>query len=97
MAKYVTLYNFTDQGARAVKDSPARARAAVKVAESAGMKLIGLYYTVGPYDMVVVTEADDEKVANAFALSTASQGNVRSVTLRAWDIDEFEEIVGMMP
>ena len=97
MARYVTLYNFTDQGVRSVKDSPGRARAAVKLAEGAGMKLVGLYYTVGPYDMVAVTEADDEKVANAFALATASQGNVRSVTMRAWDLDEFDEIVGMMP
>jgi uncharacterized protein with GYD domain len=97
MAKYVTLYNFTDQGMRAVKDSPSRAKAAIEVAQAAGLEVVGLYYTVGPYDMVVVSEADDEKVANAFALSTGSQGNVRSVTMRAWDVDEFEEIVGMMP
>jgi uncharacterized protein with GYD domain len=97
MARYVTLYNFTDQGIRAVKESPARARAAIEVAQKAGMKVLGFYYTVGPYDMVVVSEADNEKVANAFALKTASQGNVRSVTMRAWDMDEFEEIVGLMP
>lgn len=97
MAKYVTLYSFTDQGMRAVKESPDRVRAATKVAEDVGMKVLGVYYTQGPYDLVVVSEGDDEKVATAFALGTASQGNVRSVTMRAWDPGEFEEIVGLMP
>lgn len=97
MATYVTLYQFTDQGIRDVKDSPGRARAAIQQAESRGMKVVGLYYTEGPYDLVVVSEADDERAAIAFALSTGAQGNVRSTTMRAWDLDEFEEIVGMMP
>jgi uncharacterized protein with GYD domain len=97
MAMYVTLYKFTDQGIRAVKDSPGRARTATEAAEKVGMKVVGLYYTQGPYDMVAVTEADDENVASAFALSLAAQGNVTSVTMRAWDIDEFEEIVGLIP
>jgi len=30
MALYVTLYNFTDQGIRAIKESPARLDAGVK-------------------------------------------------------------------
>ena len=97
MAKYVTLYSFTDQGMRAVKQSPARLKAAVAAAEGAGMKILGVYYTQGPHDLVVVSEAADEKVATAFALTTGAQGNVRSTTMRAWDPAEFEEIVGLMP
>ncbi|HUP51442.1 MAG TPA: GYD domain-containing protein [Longimicrobiales bacterium] len=97
MAKYVTLYSFTDQGVRAIKDTPGRARGAIEAAQKAGMKVHGLYYTQGPYDVVVVSEADDDKMAAAFALATASQGNVKSITMRAWDVDEFEEIVGLMP
>ena len=97
MARYLTLYSFTDQGIRAVKDSPSRARLAIQAAEKVGMKVVGLYYTQGPYDMAAVTEADDENVASAFALSLASQGNVTSVTMRAWDVDEFEKIVSLIP
>ena len=97
MARYVTLYNFTDQGIRNIKESPGRARAAIEAASQAGMHVLALYYTQGPYDLVVVSEADDEKVANAFALGTAAQGNVKSITMRAWDLDAFEEIVAMMP
>ena len=96
MARYVTLYQFTDQGVRNVKDSPARLKAAMKKAEGMGMKMIGAYYTEGPYDLIVISEAGDERAATAFALATAAQGNVRSTTMRAHDPDEFEAIVKMM-
>jgi uncharacterized protein with GYD domain len=97
MPKYATLYNFTQQGIKAVKESPARVKAAIEAAEGAGMKVLGVYYTQGPYDMVVISEASNEKAATAFALATAAQGNVTSITMQAWDPEEFEEIVGMMP
>jgi uncharacterized protein with GYD domain len=97
MAKYVTLYQFTDQGIRNLKDSPARLRAAIKKAEGLGMKMIAVYYTEGPYDLIAISEAPDEKVATAFALATAAQGNVRSTTMRAFDPDEFEAILKLMP
>ncbi|MGD8277449.1 MAG: GYD domain-containing protein [Gemmatimonadota bacterium] len=97
MARYLTLYNFTDQGVRAVKDSPVRLKSAIKRGNAAGAKVISAWYTEGPYDLVVITEADDEKTAAAFALSIAAQGNVRSTTMRAWMPEEFEEIVGRMP
>ena len=97
MALYITLYNFTDQGMRAIKESPARLAAGIEAAGSAGMKVLGAYYTQGPYDLVIVSEAQDENAATAFALGTASLGNVRSVTMRAWSPEEFSHIVSMMP
>ena len=97
MAKYVTLYQFTDQGIRNVKDSPARLKTAIQKAEGMGMKMIGAYYTQGAYDLIAISESADEKVATAFALATAAQGNVRSTTMRAYDPDEFQAIVKLMP
>ena len=97
MARFVTLYSFTDQGIRNIKESPSRVKAAIKKAESMGMKMIAVYYTEGAYDLVVISEASDEKAATAFALGTAAQGNVRSTTMRAFDVEEFEAIVKLMP
>ena len=97
MARYVTLYQFTDQGIRNVKDSPGRLKAAIKKAEKAGMKMLGVYYTEGAYDLIAISEAPDEKVATAFAIATAAEGNVRSTTMRAYTPDEFEGILKMMP
>lgn len=97
MAKYVTLYNFTDQGIRAVKQSPSRLKAGIEQAEAAGMKVLGAWYIEGPYDLVVISESANEKAALAFALAIAAQGNVRTTTLRAWDPADFEEVVGSIP
>ncbi len=97
MATYVTLYNFTEQGIRTVKQSPARLKAAMDAGKGAGVKVVAAYYTQGPYDLVVVSEADDESNATAFALGTAAQGNVHSVTMRAWDPDAFAKIVSLIP
>lgn len=96
MPRYVTLYQFTDQGIRNVKDSPGRLKAAVKKGEAIGMSIIGAYYTEGPYDLVVISEAADERAAMAFSLGVAAQGNVRSTTMRAYDADEFEGVVKMI-
>lgn len=97
MALYVTLYNFTDQGIRAVKQSPTRLQDGIAAAKAAGMKIHGAWYTEGPYDLVIVSESDDEKVATAFALGIAAQGNVRSTTMRAWTPDQFGDVVNGMP
>ena len=97
MAMYVTLYNFTDQGIRAVKESPARLKAGIEAAEAVGMKVLGAYYTQGPYDLVIISEASNEDAAAAFALGTAAQGNVRSVTMRAWSPEAFAGLVSQIP
>jgi uncharacterized protein with GYD domain len=97
MAFYVTLYNFTDQGLRAVKESPARLKAGIQAAEAAGVKVHGAYYTEGPYDLVVIAEGDDDDLGAALTLSQAAQGNVRTLMMRAWDADGFAKILSMMP
>lgn len=97
MAKYVTLYKLTQQGIADVKSAPARVKQAVAAWEGMGGTMLGIYSTQGPYDYVAITEAPDEEVAAAFALTLGSQGNVSTLTMRAFDMDEFESIVGKMP
>ncbi len=96
MTTFVTLYKFTDQGIRNVKDSPQRLNAAIKAFEAKGGKLHGAYYTVGEYDLVIIAEIADEKVGLAHTLATVSMGNVRSTTLLAHTPAEFAEIIKMM-
>jgi uncharacterized protein with GYD domain len=93
MALFLSLYKFTDQGIRDVKDSPKRLDAAIKAAEAMGIKVLGAYYTLGEYDLVVVSEVTKEEAAVAHTLATNSLGNVRSLTMRAFTPAEFEEIL----
>lgn len=52
---------------------------------------------MGPYDYVTVSESEDDEAAAAFSLSVGSLGNVTTLTMRAFDVEEFERIVGKIP
>lgn len=93
MATYVTLYNFTEQGLRNIKDTVKRAEAAKKAATAAGMTIKEILWTQGQYDMVGITEVADEAAGTAFELHTLKAGNVRTQTLRAFTAAEMEKIL----
>ena len=93
MPTYVSLVNFTDQGIRNFKDTPKRAQAFSDLVEQMGGKLTGIYWTLGAYDAVAITEAPDDETAFAAALKVSSLGNVRTTTLRGFDVEEIEAII----
>ncbi len=93
MPIFVTLYKFTDQGTKNIKDSPQRLNTAIKAFEKKGGKLIGAYYTVGEFDLVTIGEIADEQAGLAHTLGILSLGNVRSTTLRGYTASEFAEII----
>ena len=96
MGTYVTLINFTDQGIRNIKESPARQAAAAKLAESMGAAMKAAYWTVGQYDMVVVFEGPEDALA-ACMYKIGSMGNVRTCCMRAFTPDEMQKIVAKIP
>ena len=97
MPTYVTLFKWTGQGAKDVKNAPARFQASKKLVESLGGKTLGLYVTMGEYDIVAVTEGPSDEAAAATALSIASKGNASTTTMRAFTESEFSEIVRKVP
>jgi uncharacterized protein with GYD domain len=95
MATFISLINWTDQGIKDFRDSPKRADAFAQLVAKAGGTVKGLYWTVGPYDLVAISEAPDAESATAVLLQVGSLGNVRSTTLQAFDREGFERILGM--
>jgi len=93
MARYVTLYNFTEQGLRNIKDTVKRAEAAKKAGSEVGIKIKEIVWTQGQYDLIAISEAPDEATANAFLLSMLKAGNLRAQTLRAFTAAEMEKIL----
>ena len=93
MPTYVTLFKWTEQGVKDIKKAPARFEASKKLTESMGGKVLGLYVTMGDYDIVAVTEGPNDEVASAVALSIALKGNARTTTMRAFTESEFAQIV----
>jgi uncharacterized protein with GYD domain len=90
---YITLLSWTDQGIRAYQQTAERAEAFAAALEKLGGKLVNIYWTVGPYDLVGIVEAPDDETATAALLRLGEVGNVRSTTLRAFGRDEVEGII----
>ncbi len=90
MPLYVTLFKFTEQGRKTIKDSPKRVREASAAIEKMGGKVLRVVYTTGQYDLVAFVEGSEE-LALTFAAGTASLGNVVGETLHAYSIEEFEK------
>jgi uncharacterized protein with GYD domain len=97
MPAYVSLINFTEQGVHSVKETVKRARAAAKAYEQANGRVIGAWWTLGPYDAILITEAPDDEMATRMLLALGMQGNVRTMTMRAFSEEEMERIVQGLP
>lgn len=93
MTTYILLTNWTDQGARNVKDSPARLDTARKLLRDMGGDFKAFFMTMGKYDMVIVCEAPDDAVLARFCLQLAMLGNVRTQTLKAFPEAAYREII----
>lgn len=93
MPIYVTLGNFTDQGIRNFKDTPKRAQAFKEMVQQLGGTLKDIYWTMGTYDLVAITEFPDDETATSAALKVAALGNVRTTTLRGFGMDDIQTIV----
>ncbi len=97
MSAYITLFNFTDQGIKSVKDTVNRAKAAKEAATAAGGRIIGIWWTLGQYDGIIISEAPDDEAASRQLLGAGMQGNIRTTTLRAFSEDEMTRIVQGLP
>ncbi len=97
MATFISLLGWTDQGMRSVKRTTARAKAFKGMAQKVGVTVKDIYWTVGPYDLVLVMEAPDEGMVTSLLLSLGALGNVRTQTLRGFSAEEMTRIIAKMP
>ena len=92
MPAYITLGNFTDQGARAIKDSPDRFEAFKALAEGAGVTIKSVHWTTGAYDMVLVSEGPEDALMT-LTMKMAAIGNIRTQTMRGFSLAEMRKLV----
>jgi uncharacterized protein with GYD domain len=92
MATFVMLVSWTDQGIRNFRESAQRAGDFARLAEGLGGGVREQLWTVGEYDMVCIVEFPDDETCAAALLQTASAGNIRTRTMRAFSADEMIDI-----
>lgn len=89
MATFVLLSTLTDEGAKTIKQNPARIKEVNRELENMGVRVTHQWAVLGPYDFVNVVEAPDNRAIARVSAELASRGSVRMMTLAAIPIDDF--------
>ena len=93
MPTYVLLIDWSQQGVENFKDSVDRYEAARSQFDGMGVRFKDIYWTLGSHDIVSIVDAPDSETLAAALLRLASQGNLRTTTLRALSADEMRGVI----
>jgi uncharacterized protein with GYD domain len=90
---YIAFGDRTEQGARAIGESPQRLVAAKRQLEEMGGRFVAFWMTMGQHDMVLVYETPDDAVAARVTLVLNGLGSVRTRTMKAYPEAAYRGIV----
>ena len=93
MPHYITLMNWTSSGVSGLPAWRERVEDGEQIISAAGGTLIGVYVTLGRYDVVEIFEAPDDETAAEILLRLQRHGAEHTETLRAFTREEAEEII----
>ena len=93
MPHYISLMRWTSQGIAGLPGWRERVEEGERIIEEAGGTLIGVYVTLGRYDVVEIFEAPDDYIATEVIMKLQRFGAEHTETLRAFTREEAEEIV----
>jgi uncharacterized protein with GYD domain len=97
MPIYISLVSYTQKGIKNIKESPKRLERVKSMIKAAGGELKAFYLTMGRYDIVIISEAPNDKVYATTMLAIGAAGNVRSETLKAFNEREYIDIIASIP
>src|SRR6516164_5373687 len=95
MPLFITQGRFTREYIKGGLSRPEDRHAAIsRLCEQAGGKLVSLYFTLGQYDFMVISEMPDAKAASVLAFVAAGGGGIEgSVTTQAFTTAEAREML----
>jgi uncharacterized protein with GYD domain len=93
MPHYVTLMRWTSQGVAGLPGWRERVEEGERFIQELGGTLIGVWVTLGRYDVVEIFEAPDDEVAIEILMKLQRFGAEHTETLRAFTRDEAEAII----
>jgi uncharacterized protein with GYD domain len=80
MAIFVTQGRFTREYIRSGLAKPEDRQVAIsRLCEQAGGKLLNLYFTLGQFDFLLVSEMPDAKAASVISLAASGGGGIQDV------------------
>jgi uncharacterized protein with GYD domain len=96
MPTFITTARFTSQGLQNVADTTKRAAAFKTAAKKMGVKVRDVFWTLGPFDGVMIFDAPDDATATAAMLQLSAAGNVQTTTARAYGPAEMDKILAKL-
>jgi uncharacterized protein with GYD domain len=90
---YVSLIRWTSQGRTGLPAWRDRVEEGEREIEEAGGKLVGVWVTLGRYDVVEVFDAPDDETAFEIVSRLQGHGAEQTETLRAFTSEEAEGII----
>ena len=93
MPHYITLMKWTSQGRMGLPAWRERVEEGERIIEEAGGSLVGVYVTLGRYDVVEIFEAETDQAALEIITKLQRHGAEETETLRAFTRDEAEAII----
>src|SRR5216683_625138 len=94
MATFITQGRFTREYLKGGLAKPEDRQAAIsRLCEQAGGKLVSLYFTLGQYDFIVISEMPDARAASVLSLVAAGGGGIEGVvTTQAFTSAEGKDL-----
>jgi len=92
MATFITLVKFSAESLKNIGDFGGVYEEGVKMGQQMGIKSIGAYATMGPYDAMFIYEAPDEKTAIGMVMSIATKQGGTTETWTAIPMEEFTKL-----
>jgi uncharacterized protein with GYD domain len=89
--------NWTDQGAKAVKEATQRYEALKSIVTGLGGRVVSAYVTTGQYDIAVTVEMPNGDAMTKLSIALSSRGFVRTTTVRAFTPEEFGKLAAEAP
>jgi uncharacterized protein with GYD domain len=91
--KFFATIRFTDQGIKSIRETTRRAAAFKAAAKKLGIKVLDIYWCLGPFDGLLLFEAPDAETATSAMIYLGAQGNVQTQTAQIFTAAEVEEMV----
>ena len=96
MPIYVTLVKTGPGGAKGLADLEKSYQEGMKISEQMGIKPIAAYGLLGPYDMMFIYEAADEKAAASSSMAQSARWGGQMETWTAIPIQEFSKLTAKL-
>lgn len=97
MPGYIVLGKLTDEGRQHIKEFPEAFKQHRKRREEMGIGVVGIWVTMGEYDVVGVYDAPDDLTMATSSLMVGGTGWVSTVTVRALSEEEFAQVISKLP